>query len=240
MLLAPAVQRLAKGVFTSLPVPIQAATDLLRPSKWAECGGPMNGQRARAALVRTIIGLNVVRVVETGTFRGDTAIWFASFGVPVWTVEVRPRDYWVSRLRLLRHRAVHLEYGHSVTVLDRWIQSGALASGLTLFYLDAHWQEDLPLHEEIDLVVRHVPEHIIVVDDFEVPGDPGYQYDDYGPGKRLCVDYLAPFTGLQVFFPTTPSAEESGRRRGCCVLTADTGTAQRLRDVRGLRWYGPV
>ena len=49
----------------------------------------------------------------------------------------------------------------------------------------------------------------------------GYEYDDYGPGKALVAGYIAPVVsaqGLQAFYPSTPSANESGARRGCVVL----------------------
>jgi hypothetical protein len=31
---------------------------------------------------------------------------------------------------------------------------------------------------------------VAMIDDFRVPGDEGYAYDDYGPGKALTADYL--------------------------------------------------
>ena len=49
----------------------------------------------------------------------------------------------------------------------------------------------------------------------------GYEYDDYGPEKRWVAGYIAPAVSahrLQVFYPSTPSANESGARRGCVVL----------------------
>ena len=61
---------------------------------------------------------------------------------------------------------------------------------------------------------------MVVVDDFEVPGDTGYTFDDYGPGKRLCVDYLPDVPGWGLFFPSLASAEETGGRRGCAVLVS--------------------
>jgi len=200
----------------------------------------MNGQEARQQLIRSIMRLGVAQVAETGAFRGDTTRWFAAFGVPVWAVEAQPRDYWVSRYRLLPFRNVHLQYGDSVVAVNRWIAGGAFSTGLTLFYLDAHWQEALPLAEEILLITKGVSEHVIVVDDFEVPGDAGYRYDDYGRGKRLCLDYLKPFAGLDIeaFFPSTPSAKETGRQRGCCVLTANAVVAARLRNLSDLRIHG--
>jgi len=31
-----------------------------------------------------------------------------------------------------------------------------------------------------------------MIDDFQVPDDPGYAYDDYGPGKALTPDLVDP------------------------------------------------
>ena len=50
------LNRIVKAAFTALPVPIQAATHVLRRSKSNACGGPMNGQQARQRLVRAIMG----------------------------------------------------------------------------------------------------------------------------------------------------------------------------------------
>ena len=55
-----------------------------------------------------------------------------------------------------------------------------------------------------------------MVDDFQVPGDAGYQFDDYGEGKKLSLNYLNPVAhlGFTPFFPTLPSSEESGVNAG--------------------------
>jgi hypothetical protein len=60
-----------------------------------------------------------------------------------------------------------------------------------------------------------------MIDDFQVPFDPGYGYDDYGPGKALTFEYIAPAiaeNGLCALYPATPSGEEDGMRRGCIIL----------------------
>ncbi len=62
---------------------------------------------------------------------------------------------------------------------------------------------------------------MVVIDDFRVPDDEGYRFDDYGPGKALTWDYVGPIAeryGATAAYPATPSAEETGARRGCVVL----------------------
>jgi hypothetical protein len=89
-------------------------------------------------------------------------------------------------------------------------------------YLDAHWNADLPLAEELEIIFSRRPEAVVMVDDFEVPGDVGYSYDDYGPNKALDADYIAPVVArhyLERFYPSTPSEAETGMKRGCVVLS---------------------
>jgi hypothetical protein len=60
-----------------------------------------------------------------------------------------------------------------------------------------------------------------MIDDFEVPDDHGFGYDDYGPGKALNAAYIGPLVeahDLAVFYPSARSQEETGHRRGCAVL----------------------
>ena len=59
-----------------------------------------------------------------------------------------------------------------------------------------------------------------MIDDFKVPNDPGYIYDNYGPERALTETILPeePLRGWTVFYPAVPSNEETGARRGSCVL----------------------
>ena len=61
-----------------------------------------------------------------------------------------------------------------------------------------------------------------MVDDFRVPGDPNYGYDDYGLGKALTDDYISAVVtnrGLVAHYPSAPASSESGFGRGCVVLS---------------------
>ena len=76
-----------------------------------------------------------------------------------------------------------------------------------------------------------------MVDDFQVRDDPGYDYDDYGPGKALNAEYIATAVeahDLAIFYPAASSQEETGLRRGCVVL-CKTAFAGELQTVRHLR-----
>jgi hypothetical protein len=147
----------------------------------------------------------------------------AGAGIPTYTIEADRRIYGFSRARLRRKRNVTLCQGDSRGEL-RTLFDGPLrlASDEVIFaYLDAHWNAELPLAEELEIIFSRCPAAIAMIDDFEVPFDPGYGYDDYGPEKAPTASYIAPVVSryqLQTFYPSTPSAAESGLRRGCVVL----------------------
>ena len=187
-------------------------------------GGPMNGQTARAEIVRELIEYcGVSRIVETGTFRGTTTEWFAGFNIPVLSFEVVPRFAEFSRTRLKKNKHVRIEITNSVDGIKKMAGS----NDITLFYLDAHWYDYLPLLDEYALIQEKFPRFIIVIDDFKVPDDAGYTYDDYGPDMQLTLEYMSPAFKKtpSVYFPGVAAKWETGQKRGCVVITTDEGLA---------------
>ena len=186
-------------------------------------GGPMNGQGARCRMVAQIIAAHQpCAIIETGSYRGTTTEWFASFQTPVFSCEANGVNYGFATSRLASHRHVAIQRSDSRAFLRALDWSALNASGRpVLFYLDAHWHEDLPLAEELAIVLENCAQPVVVIDDFEVPDDPAYAFDDYGPGKALTWDYVAAIVsrhGLAAAYPATPSGDETGARRGCLAL----------------------
>jgi predicted O-methyltransferase YrrM len=215
----PVLEKAYRGVTKKLPPAVAGRVDLLRPSFAAAWGGPLNGQEHRRAIVRALArAVDVDLVLETGTYRGTSTEFFAAvFGKPVQTVEGSLRNFTFARHRLAAQPQITVHLGDSRTFLKGL--SGT--SEQTVFvYLDAHWEDDLPLREELEIIRSTWPKAIVMVDDFQVPGDPGYTYDDYGPGKALVESYLPPLEGWVLLYPSLPSAQETGARRGCCVLVS--------------------
>ena len=202
-------------------------------------GGPFNGQPFRREIVQELVTISKPTfIVETGTFRGTSTEHMARLvSVPVHTIEYEGRFYGYSRVRLRKFPHVHVHNGDSRTVLRELIRGRALPFTRGFFYLDAHWGEDLPLAEELELIFSTWPSALILIDDFQVPNDPGYYFDDYGPGKALTVDYLLPIQqrfGFSIWFPACPSARESGARRGSVVL--GQGDVSEVLALAGTLW----
>jgi hypothetical protein len=203
--------------------------------KW---GGPFNNQAARQRIFLDLIAAVPFKtIVETGTFSGTTTAFLQeSSGLPVFTVEVQPRKYGYALARFLRNKMVRVSHGDSRAFLRRLPERGLDTQAPTFFYLDAHWSEDLPLGEEIAIVFSTWPKAVVMIDDFRVPGDDGYGYDDYGEGKVLELAYLDTLghQGLQKFFPQARSEEETGKRRGSVVLARDAGLVKKIGEISSL------
>jgi len=200
----------------------EALVDQIIPRFRPTARRALNGQARRQEMIRGILRVMHPQViVETGTHRGATAAWLATeSGVDVHTAELDARYYAYARRRFARRPTIHVYHQPSPAMLASLATSSAFPKERALFYLDAHWHGSLPLPQELQFIADCWTNSVAVIDDFEVPGDPDYGFDDYGPGSRLCsrdmgLDELA---GAQVYWPSAPSRTETGARRGCAVI----------------------
>jgi hypothetical protein len=103
-----------------------------------------------------------------------------------------------------------------------------------LFYLDAHWQSYWPLRDELKHIGASGLPATIVIDDFEVPGQPQFGFDVDGGGEiteglKCNLDYirqaLSPVRTYNAAFPRysirDAFAKGSGPLRGHVVLFQD-------------------
>ena len=193
----------------------------------------MNGQRWRCLMFAELVHKTAPKaIVETGTYLGTTTEWLAAFQLPVFTCEAHPENYGFSTARLQATPNVRVLKADSRAFLTQLLR-GRFGDGPNLFYLDAHWNADLPLADELEIIFGRSLDSVVVIDDFEVPGDPGYAFDDYGAGKALTSEYISGMIErfkLRAYYPTKPSTCETGAKRGCVVLAHRT-----LSDVSLLR-----
>lgn len=204
---------------------------------------PKNGQAARLEITREIFELcGIERVIETGAFRGATTSYLAQFGKPVVTIEISPRFAAYVRARLRALPNVEVRNANSVDGLKSIVAAGVGLQDTTFIYLDAHWYDYLPLREELELVFANFSRAIVMIDDFAVPDDPGYAFDDYGPGKALTMDYVAGTSiGAPNFFlPVVRGQWETGARRGTVVIAAAPDQVAQLRFAPLLREWRTV
>ena len=222
----------AAGLAAAARVGFRAAAelDLMDAALQASWGGPLNGQASRRLLVLDLLArIGAGGIIETGTYRATTTCFLAeNFAGPIDTCEVNPRFFLQSQQKLAGFPQVRVVESDSRSFLRQVL--AARAGNAPLFiYLDAHWHDDLPLREELAIILAAGVPAVVMVDDFAVPFDPGYAFDDYGPGKALNTGLLLSLLNppVRLFFPATPAEAETGARRGCCVLstTAELGEA---------------
>ncbi len=216
-----------------------AEIDFLNEANKRSWGGPFNGQAGRSAIMKAILKTcELDTVVETGTFRGTTTEFLAKkVAGRVYSCESEPRYFLYSRRRLASFGNVELHLADSRVFLQTLLAREQICRARTMFYLDAHWSIDLPLAAEIEIILKHHSANIIAIDDFEVPFDPDYGFDDYGQDKRLWLPILAPFRGVvpNLYVPAIPAAEETGAKRGCIWFASNAQLDQLLGHVANLR-----
>ncbi len=189
-----------------------------------------NGQLLRKQIFRELINTcEFNAIVETGTHIGNTTGYLAEVSrLPVYSCELHRRFHLIAKARLSDFKNIHLELSDSQNYLNK-LARGELAQQNMFFYLDAHryCDRDSPLIEEINIIASHWKNFVVMIDDFMVPDDDGYGYDNYGKVLSLkLIGRAIKKYGLIPFFPSFPSTEETGYRRGCVVL-AKTGALEK-------------
>ena len=202
--------------------------------------GPFNAQQMRQAIFTQMVDLMApATIFETGTFRGTSTEFMARTApnAHLYSCELMVNFYRFSSERLRDVPNVTLVNLDSRSFLKRYVPLFSRPDVPSLFYLDAHWdEEDLPLLQELQIVFAAAPRAVVMIDDFQVWDDNGYAFDDYGPTRTISLRYLAPLAplGPHYFFPIT-AAQETGVRRGSVVVTLDPELAQRLARIPQLR-----
>lgn len=186
-------------------------------------GGPLNGQRYRQQIFARLMRVGVDAIIETGTYVGASTNFFARQGVPVHTCESQLKFFATALANLVDCMGVKMYLQDSRAFLKELASDRTIDYKCPLFYLDAHWYNDLPLADEIKIIRERWPTYVIMVDDFEVPGQP-YGFDRYENGLELTLKYLAENDVdtdiMSVMFPTAAFSAETGVRRGTLILSS--------------------
>lgn len=186
-----------------------------------------NGQIVRMACCHWMYKeLGCTSFLETGTRWGYTAITARQlFGGPVYSVELKRKNYWharrLARLALGTLEGLFLQRADSRDTLREWLASDRIGD-LPMIYLDAHFYEDHPLVTELDLAITR-GNCVIVIDDFKVPHDLGFGWDDK-KGFEVAIESITsvlPKDRIQVFYPNYSASDETGGSRGMCILLID-------------------
>lgn len=214
---------------------------VIQSNSYRQTRSAFNGQAVRKEIFRELVEkLNPEVLVETGAHFADTTEYMANLTqLPVYSVESDPKAYGFSKARLYRNKHVYLRFGDSRNFLKGLAQELHDHQNI-LFYLDAHWGEDLPLAEELEQIFSVWGFSVVMIDDFEVPGDNGYRYDDYGDDNVLNAKYISKIVEkykLKTYFPSVSSDKETGAKRGCVVLSKNGYHKKEMQEMKYLKCY---
>jgi hypothetical protein len=176
---------------------------------------PFNGQVSRHKQIQQIS--NVVKpdvAVETGTFLGTSTPYLATMvSGNTYTIEFVAKYAKKARMRFeseFQNLRITLIEGNSVKEIQRLLRTIPPTSTI-LAYLDAHWEKELPTAQELNELLQWGDNWVAVIDDFKIPGDDSYGFDQYGD---LVVDQSLIPQGVRLMVPNQSAKSESGARKG--------------------------
>jgi hypothetical protein len=113
----------------------------------------------------------------------------------------------------VRVRNAEILYGDSRWVLRRMISK---IRQPVLFWLDAHWDKELPLLGELDIIVRSNIIAVVLIDDFKVPGT-NFRYDCYN-GVPISDELIHPCLSGVKYVQLLPTNEHTVCGYTCIYL----------------------
>lgn len=200
-----------------------------------------NGQIIRKQIFNNLFDIfSFDEIIETGTFTGNTTGYMSkTTGKPVYTCESNRVLSSLAKKRLSGIGNIEFYVMDSREFLNA-LSSKAVSDKNVFIYLDAHCHDDLPLKQEVEIICRTWKQFVIMIDDFQVPGDTGYGYDSYVGNQILSTDVFLPVfkqNGLIPFFPSISSSDESGAKRGCVILSREGDAAKKIEKCELLKGY---
>ena len=210
-----------------------------------------NGNVRRTKIVQALLERGgCTHFVETGTSHAATAIAaHRLFGLPLHTCEINPKDYRVSKLMTAGLSNMTLYNADCIGFLRSLAAKDEIKKGVPFFYLDAHEGEldstSLPLEEEIRNLLS-LDSFVVLIDDFIVPGEPGYVHGSYG-GRNVELDLIRRVLaegGIETcYFPGYAPEDETGHRSGYCVFWRNAALDREMEHpsfpLAWLRAYDP-
>ena len=161
--------------------------------------------------------------VETGTMYGNTSGFVRrAFRTAVFTSEIHPTYHLVSRANLFWASGITSCRSDSVEFLKTICREPVIGSN-PMFYLDAHWYENMPLPDELVCIGDRCEKGVILIDDFLIPWEPRYRYDEY-PGLRISLEVINTTLKVQrkdvsVYLPNySPDQDPTGLGIGFAVI----------------------
>ena len=126
--------------------------------------------------------------IETGGCLGYTTMWLAENFERVKSIELNSTYYAIATNRLSNHKNVQVVMGDSAVSLHPILSD---VEDDTIFFLDGHWQNSVPLESELQQIASVGIKPVITIHDFQVPDHPELGFDEYN-GQPFSFEWLKP------------------------------------------------
>jgi predicted O-methyltransferase YrrM len=185
---------------------------------------PMNGQKNRLKTTFLLSEiLNPAYVIESGSFLGTTSQYLTSMASKkTFSVEINQEFATIANRRLsseIFNNELEIIDGNSAVQIPLILNDIEAKTYTILAYLDAHWLDDIPLRDELQSLLTWGGQFIAVIDDFYIPDDLGYGFDQY-ENHRVDISHIPNSEELSVWVPSQNSSKESGARRGTAYVVS--------------------
>ena len=175
---------------------------------------PFNGQVIRRKIIFEFLTMfKFDKIIETGTYLGNTTIFLSKFKTPVESVEINPDYFQIAKIRFKNFNNVQIVLSDSVDYL-----SSLDFNKKYFIYLDAHWYEKLPLKKELE-ILSSIKNVTILIDDFKVENDSSWKYDVYNNIELSINNFNEELKAYDIFFPNYDARLDKNNNRGFVILT---------------------
>lgn len=157
----------------------------------------------------------ITRVIETGTYHGDTTEWFAENFEKVITIEANKEYYDIARKKLVKKENVFMIEGDSSLLLRHLVKNKE-----TIIFLDAHWYAN-PVIKELEQIKESGHKPVIVIHDFKSEKNLDLGYDIY-PEQNIIYEWSWIKEKVEDIYgdnyTISYNNEATGARRGCIFI----------------------
>lgn len=153
----------------------------------------LQGDLVMRKLLKFLVGeCNISFIIETGSYKGHTTTLFGEMfpHLKVYSCEIDPENYLDAKINTHKFKNIKI-YNISSNLFLKEILNKKEIGSKPLFFLDAHWLDFWPLEDEMKIIGKMTKEAIIIIDDFKIPNETRYEYDDY-KDKECSIDMINP------------------------------------------------
>jgi predicted O-methyltransferase YrrM len=137
---------------------------------------------------------NIKKIIETGTYYGWSTVKLAEFGIEVITIESSEDNYNIANKNFSKTSFSNIRslLGDSPDILREILSNG---DNDIILFLDAHWYNYWPIHDELRVCIEKKIKPVIIIHDFFVPDENGnakFGFDKYEQ-QSLDLNYIKSF-----------------------------------------------